>query len=370
MRHVLPVVLLSFVLGCTADEGSEPCNQGAPLRLATFNTGFAEGDIANVGERVQPVAVALNELADVICLQETWLDWDAVQTTMTNLTNVVHLPALENCPAPSCSVVEMLSLQTCGEAMCAGLCGEELLQCGLDHCPDEVEVLGGGCLGCVVQNASACLQGVVDACTSSDPSLDETYLYGCHYDTAILTSLDVVEQRSFVLESYLVTAAVDYARVSTSLGDVDVYCTHYASDIPQITYQGAYDSWEDEQAGQVAETIALIDDNSDGSRPVVLMGDLNCGPGEIEASYARLLADGFTNPYDGNCTLCPSNSFRSDGSTPLLVDHILFKGMPAGQHVALAMTDTISIDVAGDSVETNYSDHYGLVAEVTGPSCR
>jgi len=84
--------------------------------------------------------------------------------------------------------------------------------------------------------------------------------------------------------------------------------------------------------------------------------------------YQRLLDAGFVNPYaeqaDVECTLCPDNALRNDDSDPKLIDHILWKNAPAATHTTRFMTETVTLDLEGQSVDSNHSDHYGLVCGV------
>jgi endonuclease/exonuclease/phosphatase family metal-dependent hydrolase len=367
-------LLLVAATGCTA----EPCTPGEPLRMASFNAGFARGDIDYVEERVTPVVNALAaEGLDVLCVQEFWLDWDALTSATNELPNTVRHPPIADCPVAACTRAEAQPLLDCTEAKCPNLFGTELTACGQTECPDEVNALSPGCIGCVVSNSDLGLDGIADACLVSDTGPGESYLYDCNYDTGILTNGEIVAQESRPMDSYLVAATVDFARIKTSSGELDVYCTHLASDM-SFNYQGAFGDWKGEQAHQIDQLLAFVDEKSGDARPAVLLGDLNTGPaissdnigGEWPEHYDRLSAAGFDNPYssqqDVSCTLCADNSFRSPDSSERLIDHVLFRNAPAAVTIQRFMTETVTLDIDNMPTESNPSDHYGLVAEVEG----
>ena len=63
-------------------------------------------------------------------------------------------------------------------------------------------------------------------------------------------------------------------------------------------------------------------------------------------------------------TLCPDNTLRADDSDALLIDHILLRNASSEASSSRFMTETISLEVDGATVESNYSDHYGLVMDL------
>ena len=369
----LSLVVLATAAGCGDDES---CAQ--PLRLATFNGGLAMGDVSLWEERMPPQVAALGAAdIDLLCVQEYWSYWAELQTaTAATLPNQVHLPPMADCATPACSPDEASPLDTCMIAHCDGMTGSDLIGCGSDHCMDLINELSGPCLGCLMENAPGGLPGIRDTCISTDPSAGNSYLYDCSYDTGILTSASIVAQESQPLDSYYVTAAVDFARINTGAGDIDVFCTHLGSAI--FDYAGEHGDWKGEQSAQIDQLLAFIADKNDGIRPAVLLGDLNHGPpiaeagieGEWPDHYQRLLDAGFVNPYaeqaDVECTFCPDNTLLSDDSDPRLVDHILWMNAPAATHTTRLLTESITVNAGGEPVQTHHSDHYGLVSEVDG----
>ncbi|MFH2009190.1 MAG: endonuclease/exonuclease/phosphatase family protein [bacterium] len=226
------------------------------------------------------------------------------------------------------------------------------------------------------------LDGIQEACVTSEVGTGTSYLYNCEYDTGILTSAPIVAQDSIALDSFLVAASVNYARVDTPVGQLDVFCTHLASNIPTFTYNGAHGSYKEEQAAQIGQLLAFIDEKNDGSVPVIVLGDLNTGPAiagtNIEAEwddhYQLLLDYGLTNPYAEQDDVAPTvsrdNTFLSDTSTEKLLDHALVRDYPGRTFGERTLMDTVHIDVDGQDVETHPSDHFGLILTLTpAPTC-
>jgi endonuclease/exonuclease/phosphatase family metal-dependent hydrolase len=364
----------------TAGCGSEACEQAPPLTLATFNAGLAAADVEYAPERAEPVAEALAaQRVDVLCVQEFWsaADWDRlIEAAGTNLPNVVRRDPLPQC-ASGCLAGETDPVATCAAEPCAGLTGVEYLGCADSHCGAQ-QVLSGSCIGCLLGEATAdggaTETELAERCAIPPDQSADAYLFDCSYDTGILTSGAVVHQESRPLDSFMVLSTVDHARIATEAGEVDVFCAHLQSEMG-FPYQGDFGSYEAEQAHQIDQLLAFIGEKDDGSRPVVLMGDLNTGPaipeagvvGEWPHHYQRFVTAGFANPHaesgDASCSYCPENTFQSDSADPRLLDHILLKNATTGASCTRFMTETTTIESKdGDLVETHYSDHFGLQA--------
>ena len=154
-----------------------------------------------------------------------------------------------------------------------------------------------------------------------------------------------------------------------------------ASAIPESDYGGDYGDWKGEQAHQIEQLLEYIEEKSGeegSSGQVVLLGDLNTGPAvtdhgiqpEWPENYQLLVDAGLTEPYlaqsDVQCTDCPENSFHSADSDAKLIDHVLLRGVAASPHVERVMTETVTIEVDGEPVETHLSDHFGLELTLEG----
>jgi endonuclease/exonuclease/phosphatase family metal-dependent hydrolase len=348
------------------------------FRVATYNAGLAPLDVPLAAERASAVTAALAaEGHDLLCLQEIWLaaDWDALAVALAErLPYTVRRPAE---PVEAfCTPDEFEPLQSCAEGACAGTAGGALANCALGACGAEIAALSPGCAGCLIDgiDAGADMRGLRTGCLGGEAS-GEAYIYGGAYDTGILTSAPILAHESRALDSYLLRAGVDYALVDAPIGPVHVFCTHFASAIPQFEYRGAHESWEGEHARQIEQLLAFVEEKAGGAATVVLLGDLNMGPtvaaaaleGEWEAHYQRVLAAGFTNPWaeqtDVACTECPESTFHAVGSAAKLIDHVLLRGFEGAALARRCMTATTTVWVGGEAVTTNLSDHFGV--EVT-----
>ena len=66
---------------------------------------------------------------------------------------------------------------------------------------------------------------------------------------------------------------------------------------------------------------------------------------------------------DAECTYCNANLLVGvGGGTGPVLDHILVRGFEGEVVTERIFTDPIELEVEGDSVTTNLSDHYGLRA--------
>ena len=368
--------------GCTnvlereadASEVALPVPPGT-LRLGTYNAGLAPGDVEYADERAPELASAIGDLAlDVLCLQEIWRqdDWTAIAATVkARFPHAVRLAPDAECAM--CSPVELDPLAACAQASCAEFIDGDLVTCALSECGAEVAPLGGGCAGCLVGAATGgrVFREVRDACAGGGMQGAPSYLYACGHDTGILSALEIEQSASLVLDSYLVRAAVDHARVATELGPVDVFCTHLASNIAEFEYRGEFADWKGEQRRQIDQLLAFVEAKADPKGITVVLGDLNNGPGveaadidpQWEDHYQRVLEAGFANPYaaqdDVACTSCPDNSLHGSG-TAKLIDHVLVRGFEGPWHAARFLTNEATIHVDGAPVQTHLSDHHGL----------
>jgi endonuclease/exonuclease/phosphatase family metal-dependent hydrolase len=353
------------------------CAGEAPpvLRVGTRNAGLAPGNVPLVDERAPHVATALGAGGlDVLCVQELWRmeDWAALTAAAAGT-----LPAsVRQPPMPvmaGCETGELDPLVACAGRECAGLAGGPLADCALSRCGGEVGGLSGGCVGCVVEEVGhgSGVPAIVAACEGSG---GDGYLYGAAFDTGILTAAEVLESSSRVLDSYLVRAGVDHALIATGAGPLHVFCTHLASNIPEVTYAGEHGSWEGEQSRQIDQLLSFIDETVAAGEPVLLLGDLNTGP-EIGPAgimarwpdhYGRLIAAGFTNPYaarrDVACTACPENTLRADDAMPRLIDHVLVRDLSLRVRCDRFLDE--EVEIGGVPSPTHLSDHFGVACDL------
>lgn len=370
-------VLAFFVAACGgSDEDEAPLP--SELRLGTFNSGLAPYYEDWVSEREPVVAAALASEAaslDVLCVQEYWLDahWKKLTGALAAQLPHVVRRAAEPGDEPKCMASEAGPLLDCVKAQCATSAGSELLSCALDKCSAQTDALSGGCADCLITNIAKPIDQLYAACVDPSAAGGDTALFGGQADPGLLLRVAPLETDTLALSAYFVRAAVLYAKVPREHGEpLNVFCTHFGSELGGIGYHGPYGDWKGEHAQQVAELLAYVQKKAP-SGPVVVLGDLNTGPeqaglaGEWPEHFTPLLESGLSCPAleldSPPCTSCPDNSFRADDSKPHLIDHVLLRGLEA-RDVRVFGDQPTTIQVEGKSQSTNLSDHYGLRAGV------
>ncbi len=135
------------------------------------------------------------------------------------------------------------------------------------------------------------------------------------------------------------------ARLRTPAGEVDVYDTHFTSDYPGLDHRLF-------RLAQAFEVYDMVRAHSQG-RPFVVLGDLNCGPGDPEFG---LLLDllGLEDTCAGSPGGQPCGpTHDGDGGR---VDHVL---VPAGGRAPVAAR--LALLTTGPEP---LSDHSGVEAEI------
>ncbi|MBO6933691.1 MAG: endonuclease/exonuclease/phosphatase family protein [Deltaproteobacteria bacterium] len=366
--------LLVFAFACGEDD---PVQLDEPIEVLTYNVGLAAGNVPMVDLRSVPVTDALvADSADVLCVQELWNDNDyAYLAGLDAFAHTQRLPANDE-EGVACIPGELDPLAACVEAMCPTAQGDALGICATNDCGEPFGALAPGCLGCasevVMGSATSSPMDVRSECEGTEGS---RYIYGGTYDVAILSRLPVTAHESLVLDSYLVTASVEYAQVQTPTGGgVHVFCTHLASPFRDIPYGGEFGSWESEQQHQADQLVGFIEERVASGDHVIVAGDLNTGPmgtgyEAIRESIYRSIVDraeldeGFATSAAADCTSCLDNTFRLEASRATLVDHVLLGGDLSLISAERTYTETVALS---DEIDSHLSDHYG-VRVVVGP---
>lgn len=371
-------VVLLAAAGCSDDGG------GADERisLATWNAGLAPNFVSLAAERSSAaIAAAVAIDADVICLQEVWIDADvATATASAKLAGytTVYVDAMKEDVANlaiACTEGDTVDLAPCAQKHCVP--SDNLVGCVQTKCGPELAALSPTCLGCLASNLHLDFNGILDACAKGGGS----YTFSGHHGLMLLARVPVTKTERLVLDSTLIQRAVLHARVAAGAGRpaMDVYCTHLAAGLSSIPYTGEHGSWEGEQAVQIDELGTWITATTTAGNAVALLGDLNCGPAvskdivaEMPANWKKVLDLGFVDPWPASpgaaCTFCGDNTLVASGADTggegAIIDHIALRGFDGGAVVVRINDSKVSVDTASGKKETHLSDHFGLRAQL------
>ena len=402
MRSIIILALLLAAVGCgdSDDSGNNGANNGVNngtnngtnngnngtnngnngvegAALTTINAGLAKGFVPYASDRILPVAEAVGASdADVLCLQEVWdvADVEAViQTAAVAYPHSYWVETMRDEQNAGCTPEEADPLAECIRTNCSDVPQDELAGCGLGMCGDEFSATTQACQTCIASNLDKDIDGILEACSGGGAA----FSYGGRNGLLLLSRTELKNTDHIMLNSTLVQRSVLRADVELEQGNkVSVYCTHLAADLSNsIDYPGEeFDSFEAEQAAQIAELLAWVDDHTNEAG-VAVMGDFNTGPvggegvvAELPANYEAIVAAGYTSPFvaeHGLCTFCDANTINDAiaGPTGALIDHVFLKGInAAGSIRAFDKTQTIAT-TEGDK-ELNLSDHYGVTVYV------
>ncbi len=381
--RLAPALLLLALVGCTQEDAETPMETPpAPFRVATYNGGLAKGFVPYTDERAVATTEAIAALdLELLCVQEFWRPEDVARlqaAAAANLPNQHFLapdPGDPGVAGPPCSDTELDPLQSCAEAACAEVNADGLAGCILGSCNPEFSATSGECSGCLAANIGGTFNDIRFSCTNSASG---GYAYGGSFGIGLLTSAEVLEEGQLVFASSYNRRAVLFSRVKTSLGELNVFCTHLSAvfgDIPHPD-EATGMTWVAEQALQIDEMIAFAEAKAAGG-PILLLGDLNTGPerpgiaAEAPANYARFEPAGYSSEYlaqaSPRCTFCADNLLvgGADDATSVIIDHILTKGVTATVSTERILTAPIELTVGGEPTNAHLSDHFGLQATLT-----
>ncbi len=370
------------------DAGAE--GAGA-VAFATYNAGLAVGFVDYAEERLPLVGAGLAALeADVVCLQEVWLSEhiDALVAASKDTFPHAHYEMTEDdmdagsgdagSGDPACTEEEIDNFGGCVRDHCSDVDPGELTTCALGNCAAEFAGLSSECTGCVAANIGGTIDEILEVCSGSGGG---SMAYEGHNGLLMLSKHAIEAKETLVFKSFLNRRVLLHAQIETpDLGQIDLFCTHLTAALSAVEYAGEYDSWEDEQAAQISEMLSYIDEHKSAANPVVLMGDMNCGPqtGIVSAEFAenyQLFVDGgFTAPYvddvSSPCTWCGENPLTGGGDSggvDSIIDHVLVKQMPEGAtyETERILDDAVSFESEGAQVDSRRSDHYGAKVVAT-----
>jgi endonuclease/exonuclease/phosphatase family metal-dependent hydrolase len=388
---MLRLGLLSLGLSlaaCGGDEGGEQPPPPKTVTAATYNAGLAIGFVEASEARAPITMDAIAALAaDLLCVQEVWRA-DHVQLlkdkTASKLANTTFITPDIGTPGPAaCTPTDTTDLVTCvTDNGCDLVCSDQLASCAQKHCIMQIGALPSQCLGCITTNIGNDLDTIIDNCQSASTE----FAYQGSFGVGMLTSHEVLDSDTIVLDSTTNRRGIIYNKVDTPLGEIHAFCTHLTAVFSDIPYPGTmFGGWDEEQLAQIDAMRAWIDEKvgTEGGQ-VIMMGDFNAGPdggsayvGEVVSNYDALIGGGYANIYTDTpghaCTFCADNPIiakedSNDDKTSAVIDHVLIKGFETGSASADAariMTDPISVDNCEETIGTALSDHYGVSIKFT-----
>lgn len=399
---VLLASLALFGAACGSDAGegdqssSDSSADRSSFEAVTFNAGLARGFVDYSIERSADVTGAISDLeAQVIAVQEVWNPQD-VQTVLDGTSEThPHSFFLDPQPelsedeqaradasgvtGPPCPANEAVPLEDCARASCDGLPDDQLSDCVLQSCGTEFAATCPECQTCLAASIGGSLDEILTACAHSEGG--GSFAYEGAFGIGIISTEPFTEQDSLVLSSSLNRRGVLYVQVDDPvLGLVDIFNTHLSANLDlgssPVPYPGE-GSWAEEQAAQIEAMTEWIDQRSSEDRVAILAGDMNTSPeganhsAETPDNYEMLVSSGaWDDPYlddpESECTYCNDNLLvGGEGETGPVLDHILVRNFDGEVTTERIFTETISIEVEGETVDTHLSDHYGLTALLT-----
>jgi len=376
-------VLTVAAYGCGSDDDQ------VDIRATTYNAGLAAGFVDYAAQRGQVTADALGALtAKILCVQEFWNADDVAELMAATANSLPHtiFPAPQQefvVGQPQCTVGDLANLEACVESSCACTPNDLLVGCTLGSCLAEFVALPPTCSGCLQANvglvAAFGLDPVIAECTATETG---KYVYDGSFGTGLLTNYEILEQQEVVMNSHTTRRGFIYAKLKTEVGDVHTICTHLTAVFSDVPFPDTTGSWAEEQAAQIDQLIAFVNQKAGNDGKVLVLGDMNTGPegknysAEEGANYAKFAAASLTDAYirDGSeqCTFCSSNPLVGEGTPSTVIDHVFTRNLTGSAHRVMDGTVNVSITTPAcggmpentETVTTAYSDHYGLQATI------
>lgn len=426
-RTLVSLIAVLAAVGCGG--GGNPVE----ITVETLNVALAGAFIPYEAERRQPVtdAVAAME-ADIVCLQEVWLQADKeairdaaaetfpytvffqhdLDTTVDDPTDINGdvPPPLQGVPCPDVDSGNGTTIQEQADATIeclAEFCsttGDDQgfttsAGCAADNCVAEAAPLLLGtpaqtrCYACAVtQLPTEQISVIGERCTNIE---NQDLAFRGQSGVMILSKYPLTNANDFVMPGSWNRRVVLSATATLPNGsELDVYCNHLTPIFSDFTfpYTGQYGNgmlssagWAAEQLLQAGKHNVYVQQTS-GSRPAVIMGDLNAGRELLDDGGDTILFDegsatldkleevltvGVVDGYVPTCTFCDTNPLNGiEDTNPVWIDHIYLYNLERSAVSATKRTfDGNVLQVDGDEGPINVplSDHYGLQSVLTIP---
>ncbi len=387
------IVISTLFIGASCADGPKPlvpegtvgqtCDRtDAALTAVTFNTGLGPGMIEYSSPRAPQVAAALGRTQyDVLCLQEAWVkrDQDAIVAALglpPQNVFVTETAGLGETGTDTCSGSQVDFLLSCTDTQCKGVPSESLTLCAMDKCAFELAAVymnGKNCVNCLAAMAGKSSLAIADVCTHGGASR----IQGGRNGVILASRWPLIDREVINLPASGANRVALLARIAVpgATEPVELACTHLSSDAQIPPAHSGYATWIEEQRAQ----LKMIDDRlrlRAGTRPTLLIGDVNTGPkvgtldAEAPAVWGDVMKYGYVSPAASIpspwCTICGENTLRGKpGGAGNLIDHVLVRDPVGGTDLVPACADRMFdapvnvIGYSGGTVLTDLSDHYG-----------
>jgi endonuclease/exonuclease/phosphatase family metal-dependent hydrolase len=418
--------ILALLAGC--DDAATGGTGSRDVVVDTFNVALAGAFIPLEAERRQPIidAIAAND-SDIICLQEVFAqaDKEAIQVAaagayphsaffVNNLDTPIDDATNQQGEVPPLPTTAPCAGEPLTSQLNAGVdCLEQNCQtedgrttsaaCAEEQCLVEVLNLITApppqrCYACLVtQLPTELLTDIRSRCPTV---VNQELTFQGQNGVMLLSRHPLKNKEELVIPGTWTRRTILSATAELPDGaELDVYCNHLTpifvstAIVNTFPYTGQYgdgttnpSAWQAEQELQAEKLINYVAETS-GSRPAVILGDLNTGHAfpdqEIVAEGEEtldLLESAFEPAYTADylgaplCTFCSTNPVTNPDSDPnatsVWIDHILLDNLPADAVVSTERIyddDVVPVDVDGQMVMVPLSDHFGIRSVITVP---
>ena len=438
---VLAFSILALCAGCDSDptgtggSGGGGAGGSGPRDVVvdTFNVALAGAFIPFEAARRQPIADALAASdADIVCLQEVWSQEDkelirdaaaeayphsaffedTLDTPINDPTDQLGdvPPPLEGVPCPDEDVGDDNILDQMNVAVdcLAEFCstttpGDDEGRTTSAECAEEncVGAVGGlllgndqqkRCYACAITQLPTETFGYMrNSCATVD---NQDVAFRGQNGVMILSRHPLKDATNWVIPGTWNRRNILSATVELPNGsELDAYCNHLTPIFDSFTfpYTGQYGDgmtdaggWEAEQLLQAGKLIDYAIETS-GTRPAVILGDLNAGHAfpeeDIVAEGEETLnlleaefAPAYTADHAPECTFCSTNPVTNPTDDPDAtsgwIDHILLHNLSADavqSSERIYDEDVVPVDVDGEMVMVPLSDNFGVRSVITVP---
>jgi hypothetical protein len=140
------------------------------------------------------------------------------------------------CHTPACTLAEYEPVGACVKTHCGDLSAPQLESCALSKCGEELGAISSPCLGCLIDNEDAGLEGIEKACTPVEPE-PEPEPAACAADKLGAVQTCALEHCADLVGAELTGCALEHCAApifDTSLGCQDCMLEHQDEGISGI----------------------------------------------------------------------------------------------------------------------------------------